>query len=520
MSVFRINPTLRIAMGLVGLCVTLLILADALVGLFNDRAEHARELRTRIAESTTVLVTESLRQQDYPGVGRVLEAARQRNADLVSVGVRPTGSPALAQSGPHAEAWTAIDDKASSLTHVIVPIHSARGTWGRAEFEFKPVSPVTLVGWLHDRTLWVALALPAVALGLVYFYLRRTLVHLNPLSVVPERLRAAFDGLTEGVALLDARGHVVLANHALRELAAVDAARMHGRPLAQAARLSLPDASAGAEPWLAVLRTGETLRGVRVLVGEGDQQRVGVLNCSPILDPQGAVRGCMATIDDQTQIERSNDELRSALEQLEQSRAQIEAQNQELLTLATRDSLTGLLNRRAFFDSAKSILARHAEQGGTLAVLMLDVDHFKSFNDRYGHAVGDQVLQRVAKSLTTSLRLGDLIARYGGEEFCILLEVSSEAMGVELAERVRRTIQLQAGAGLRDGSNLTITVSVGVALCPPLPGDLSALLKQADDALYQAKRGGRNRVVVASATDAPTAETPAETPTEVPAASA
>jgi diguanylate cyclase (GGDEF)-like protein/PAS domain S-box-containing protein len=491
-----LSPTLRIAIGLMGLCISLFILADFAFGLLPDREGQARTLRTRLSESTTALVAEALRAQELPRVAQALDVVRSRNADMISAAVRDAGGRLVASTGAHAADWAGEASNASTSTRVIVPIHSAQGQWGRAEFAFAPPVPTHAMAWLKDSFVWVAIGLPLAALAAMYLYLRRALVHMNPMAVVPDRLRAAFDGLTEGVALLDTRGRVVLANTALREMAAAQADKMHGRELADAAQLKLAQPAATL-PWEDVLRTAQVVRGVAVHIGAGEQRRSGVMNCSPITDPQGNVRGCLATVGDVTQIERSNGELRAAMAELERSRAQIEAQNQELIKLATRDSLTGLLNRRAFFDTARNIVARNAKSGGYVAVLMLDVDHFKSVNDKYGHAVGDHVLQGVARQLTESLREQDLVARYGGEEFCVLIEGMNELDAYGRAERVRRTIQFQAGRKLLDGRDLVVTVSIGVCGCPPGPGDLNELLKRADAALYEAKRGGRNRVVLA-----------------------
>ncbi len=491
----RPSPTLRIAIGLVGLCVSLMLLADLLFGVLPDRQKQADALRARIAEFTTAQTADAVRQGDITRIAETLAAVRSRNPDMLSAAVRNAAGKVIASSGPHAPDWADQHDNRSSATRVIVPILSAQGTWGRTEFAFAPALPSTIGGWLHDKVLWLALGLPLVTIGLMYLYLRRVLTVMNPMAVVPDRLRDAFDGLTEGVALLDARGRVVLANAALRDMAAVDPQKMHGRLLQSAVALQLVDTQA-VPPWQSVLQGAATVRGVRVLVGEGARRKTGMMNCSAILDPQGKVRGCLATLDDVTETERNNDELRSALAELRHSRQQIEAQNQELVKLATRDSLTGLLNRRAFFDSAGQVLARCAS-GGQVAVIMLDVDHFKSFNDKYGHAVGDTVLQRVAERMRASLRQQDLVARYGGEEFCALMEDVDEATAAKLAERVRGAIQFEAGLGIHDGRDLAVTASIGVCwrAMPPGPCDLSDMLRHADAALYAAKRGGRNRVL-------------------------
>jgi diguanylate cyclase (GGDEF)-like protein len=495
---FRLSPTPRLAIGLLALGVSLFIVADLLFGIVASRSQQARDTRVRVAESLAAQVSDLLRAQDLRRVARVLAAARHGNPDMLSAAVRDSGGTMVARHGPHGPGWV---QGHSTETRMVVPIQSAQGTWGQLEMEFTPVTPTTLAGWLLDRTLWLALGLPLVLLGAIYLYLRHTLTHLNPMAVVPARLRNAFDGFTAGVALLDGRGRVVLANASLRHIAAISADKaMHGQVLDQAAHIELaePTGSADALPWNRVLRDGQSVRGVRVYVGAGAERAVGIMNCSPVLDQRGRVRGCMATVDDVTAIERSNEELRQANAELERSRAHIEAQNEELVKLATRDPLTGLLNRRAFMDMATAIVARNAQTGGCVAVMMMDVDHFKSFNDKYGHAVGDEVLQRVAKHLAGTLRLPDVVARYGGEEFCVLAEVEDAATAMDLAERVRRAIATRAGAGLREGQYVSVTISIGVALCPPQAPDLSGLLNAADTALYEAKRSGRNRAILAN----------------------
>jgi diguanylate cyclase (GGDEF)-like protein len=138
---------------------------------------------------------------------------------------------------------------------------------------------------------------------------------------------------------------------------------------------------------------------------------------------------------------------------------------------------------------------------------MMDVDHFKRFNDTYGHATGDVVLKRVADCMTRSMRPQDVVARYGGEEFCMLIEDVDSSTAVSLADRLRRTIASDAGQLLYEGQDVPITASLGVCWrsVPPGPLDLSEMLRLADEALYEAKRGGRNAVrlaAVAAASDA------------------
>jgi diguanylate cyclase (GGDEF)-like protein len=126
---------------------------------------------------------------------------------------------------------------------------------------------------------------------------------------------------------------------------------------------------------------------------------------------------------------------------------------------------------------------------------MTDIDHFKSFNDRYGHTVGDQVLQSVTRSLSSALREVDLLCRYGGEEFCIILPDVDLTQALAIAERLRVDIQRRAGSSVRSTAGLEVTSSFGVAELEPHVSDPAQLIDMADKALYEAKNAGRNRVV-------------------------
>lgn len=165
---------------------------------------------------------------------------------------------------------------------------------------------------------------------------------------------------------------------------------------------------------------------------------------------------------------------------------------ERLHTLASTDGLTGIWNRRHFLHLAERELARTRRYGGECALIMIDIDHFKKVNDSYGHDVGDQTLKEVADIVRANLRQVDVFARFGGEEFVIALPETGVEQALLVGERLRRQI---AEAALTDQSPpLHITISIGVAVAAAESADLTTVLKQADDALYAAKRNGRNRV--------------------------
>lgn len=204
------------------------------------------------------------------------------------------------------------------------------------------------------------------------------------------------------------------------------------------------------------------------------------------------MRGVLTTFDDITSLESKHTDLERTLQQLKDRHAEIGRQNQKLHILASRDGLTGCLNRRALEAQFHALFSAARREGAELSCIMFDIDHFKSVNDRYGHDTGDRVLQRAAKTLQSGTRDNDLVGRYGGEEFCLVLPGLDLDQATEVAERLRRGIQSDS-AGAR--SPAAVTASLGVASLASGAQGPSELVKQADQALYTAKEGGRNRVV-------------------------
>jgi diguanylate cyclase (GGDEF)-like protein len=167
--------------------------------------------------------------------------------------------------------------------------------------------------------------------------------------------------------------------------------------------------------------------------------------------------------------------------------------HQDAEARASTDALTGLPNRR-YFDEFCSLLARRRRSGDAMGVLMVDIDRFKRLNDTYGHAIGDEVLRAVGGAIVSAVREDDVPARYGGEEFVVLLRNPAPEVALEVGERVR------AAVGLLDLERFgvdKVSVSVGVAVSDQTEQPIGELIVMADQALYRAKKGGRDRVVVA-----------------------
>ncbi len=163
---------------------------------------------------------------------------------------------------------------------------------------------------------------------------------------------------------------------------------------------------------------------------------------------------------------------------------------------AMLDPLTGIANRRSFLADASLLAKRHRADPRPTAVLLIDLDHFKSINDRFGHALGDRVLEMFTDTARKSVRASDLLGRLGGEEFAAVLYDTSRDKAVAVAERIRESFA--AATQEVDGRPLCATVSIGLAYCEQPVLDVPEMLAQSDQALYFAKEHGRNRVEVAS----------------------
>ena len=172
--------------------------------------------------------------------------------------------------------------------------------------------------------------------------------------------------------------------------------------------------------------------------------------------------------------------------------------NKELHELSITDSLTGLYNRKHLMETLDKEVARSKRHKHDFAVLVIDIDDFKEYNDTYGHLAGDEVLSRLATVLEESVRSCDYVARYGGEEFILVLPEIGPEDGMKAAERIRKKVVRGNFAG--DGETIQITVSVGVASYPKDGDDPQSIIRHADSALYKAKESGRNRVVLAGKT--------------------
>lgn len=288
-------------------------------------------------------------------------------------------------------------------------------------------------------------------------------------------VRGALDEIADGIVLLDTELRAVFINRAFRRLWRLPDDKADSKPAFIALIYHGRDTQAYAVPReelnefvaerMAMVRRGdETPLDLRLADGEVIRFKCKVL-------PGG---GRMLSYASVTDLVRQADELHA---------------------LASTDSLTGVSNRRQFFTLAEAEWSRHGRYDRPLSMLMIDIDNFKSVNDRFGHAVGDKVIQRLAEVCGAAKRDPDILARVGGEEFAMLLPETSAGDAAALAERLRGLIAMEA----RWNQPLpAVTLSIGVAQARPGVDGIPELMRLADNALYEAKRLGRDRVVLAA----------------------
>lgn len=488
----------RMTLGLVSLAVLLLLAADLLLGLFPNEVAARKQLNARLAQGLAIQVATLVQRRDWAAAEQTLRAVQSGSEDIASIGLRRADGRLLAQAGAHPQAWQA--GSSSWALDITVPLRSGVGDWGQLEVAYQAAGLKDVPGWLLSGPARLVLWFVLLSTLLFYLYLRRNLEHLDPAAAVPDRVRNAFDTLVEGVLVVDLQGRILLVNKAFEAL------RPPGddRPLvglrAQLLQWLQPaDEGSDAAPWLTTLAQRHSARGLHFVVRDTPDaaaRKHVTLNCSPLLDEQGAQRGCLVSLGDVTALEQSNLQLLEVLSALATSKQELVEKNEALEQLANHDPLSGCLNRRAFFALGQALFERAAFDGSPLVCVMADIDHFKRINDTWGHGVGDQAIQRFAALLRQQVRPGDLLGRYGGEEFCLVLPGADVERGRRLAELLRQAVVDNAGQGLDPGAQLSMSASFGVAVLDSSVNDLAGLVDLADRAMYVAKKSGRNRVVV------------------------
>ena len=490
------SPSVRIGLCLVMLTTSLLIAADFFFEILPDQTRPLKEVRKRFCESLAVQFSAFAERDDRRTMQRTMESIVNRGADVVSVGLRLSDGTVVASSEGHIEGWLNPESAVSTPTQVRVPIFNGEKPWGTVEVHFEP-----LQGAWHEMLLASPLARLIVIVvtgGFVLYtwFMRRTLRYLDPSSVVPGRVQTALDQLVEGVVLVDPRLHIVLANDAFAQKLDSSPGALMGKHISE---LDWGDPPAGSDglarlPWERVRDEGHRVTEVRLTLATPRQGvRVLTSNVSPIVDGFAKQQGMLLSFDDISQIERSNQSLRETISQLKEAENSIREKNVELVRLASVDPLTDTLNRRAFFEKIDAEFALARKNNLELSCIMADIDHFKSVNDTYGHAVGDEVIKGIALILNEHCPPNGAVGRYGGEEFCIVLPGVSLSETMLVANRIRLAFRTWSKGSEGPTAGKSLTASFGASAVNFGAADAAAMVDQADQALYHSKTNGRNR---------------------------
>lgn len=484
--------SLRMALGLLSLALTLLLAADLMFGVFPLDGEQEWHRRDHVAQrlASRVAAQYSLEEARLPAL---LAEMLRTDAALRSIALRRDDGQLVVAAPGHEDIWHPSDKSAEGQTQFVVALSRPRqpSPWGQVEVAFQPMN------WNAWWSPPVRMLLFFSAGAALFFalYLRRAFQYLDPGRVVPQRVQMAFDALSEGVVVLDHDGRIVMSNNAFSALSPDGAVSPVGRIPQNLPwlRPCLPDQVA---PWIACMRQVEVRLGIEYEAAPPARPvRKLIVNCSPVVDDKKMARGCVVSFTDVTALDAVHRKLVHVMDELRGSKEQLERQNLDLRRMATEDPLTATMNRRAFFPMLESLFDKARRQGTPLTVLMADIDKFKAINDVYGHAAGDRVIQGFSAILKRGVRQNDIVCRYGGEEFCIALPGADARLAATIADRLRATAAQELGGCITMEDAPVITVSFGMTALTEHVPHVPQLVEQADQALYLAKRGGRNRVV-------------------------
>ncbi len=503
-----IKPVTQITFGLICLTVSILLVGD-LLGLLPDPNQADRNARKKFAESIAVQFSSLANWKQSEHIEQTIQAIVERNDDVASAAVRSPLGHYLA--GEHLEHWTRGEDFRSSSNQIVVPIYDGKYRWGTIELRFQPVDD-SAAGFIRNNYLLVLVSFMVVSGAILYrFFIRRALRELDPSGAIPERVRTAFNALTEGVLILDEHGSVVLVNTSFEEHTGLSLDELLAQSTLAMSWAYDDESESGQQlPWLQVLANGRNCTNVRLIFNKDEEnERVFLVNSVAITDDSGKSRGVLSTFDDVSELEAKNRSLQLALGKLKVSQKKIKAQNQELHLLATRDPMTNCLNRRSFYAAFEQLITHARENKAELSAIMVDIDHFKSINDNFGHAAGDEVIKILAQVLLANSRDIDLVGRYGGEEFAIVLKDMGRDGAESVANRILLALKESNAPQHTDGK--LVTASLGVSTLANGAKDKEMLLDEADKALYVAKQSGRDQVVCWSpelASDVAVSKTP------------
>jgi diguanylate cyclase (GGDEF)-like protein len=502
------------------LTISILLFAEFL-GFTPKGHDYEVEARRKISESLTLQVSMFIPDQDFQKLQNLIRLMVKRYPDILSAGIRTSSGKLVYTSPNHESLWEGHEESGSSTTHVFVPLFHDGKLWGNVELRYRELEGASFYN-LHQLPIIKLIAFVSV-IGFTVFllFILRILRQLDPATVIPHRINAAFDTMAEGVIIIDEKEQVLLANSSICEKLSTNAHELIGHKISELNwRIVSTKMYGDKYPWIQVIDKKKSILGSNLLFQKDKHNSIKfALNSSPILSDNGQLQGVLITFDDLSVLEQRNKDLKYIVSKLQQSQLQVQQQNKQLTYLATRDPLTSCLNRRAFneqfvvlFNSVYLLKKRieeleeiasnasaeleYAQNYDTLtglpnqvlfydrvyqaiewshrydnlsAALVLDIEMLSHINNTLGRQACDELLRQYAKRLSAVLRRSDGITRLSisrliGDEFAILLTNLNNQTDVTWA--VTRLLENTSDPFDIDGHTVHITSRVGISLFP------------------------------------------------------
>ena len=479
--------------------LSVLLMAD-LFGFIPKKDTIMLDARKKVSEVLAVQLSISASRSDIESIEASLDVFVNRNDDVLAASMSRVNGHVVAEYGEvNNSNFQEISKKTKSADNlIVVPVYAGETQWGSVNIEFKDLYISSWYSIFTDSILGLLSIVALMCFVGYMFILKKSLTVLNPKEVIPDRVRAAFNTLSEGVMILDSKEQIVMANDAFAkkvnkspdDLMGVKASSFKWKYTSKEKQESKQK-----YPWVTSIEDGVPETGVALNLSTGGANVISLsTNCAPIQDDKGKTKGALVTFDDVTDVEETNVLLENTVAVLRENETEINRKNNELEVLATHDPLTGCYNRRALFDLFEQAFEYAEKNSEPISSIMVDIDHFKLVNDQYGHSVGDEVIRMVADILNNCCLTEEaIVGRYGGEEFCVVLPGLKTDEAIEVAEKLRLEIQ-KTSMGFC-AKNVSVTASFGVSTISKSTSTCSQLLDNADKALYVAKEGGRNAVI-------------------------
>lgn len=328
----RVTPLVWISVGLVGLTLSVMLAGDSLVDLVPNHNRQVFEYRRSLAESLAIQYSALAERDQIDTIKFAMEALGKRNQDILSLALVQKGGGVIAQFGEHAQVWVQPPGDESTLQFLQVPIFSGNQPWGVLQIAFRQTGATGLDWFLTDP--WVRFLAFVSVMGFFgyLFFMKRTLRQLDPSGIVPTRVKAALDALSQGVVMIDARDLIVLTNDSFSRAVDKPVTSLIGTDLGTLGWTSvIPADSLMVHPWTRAVMDRQPLDHIPLLLNlPNGELRKFIVNTVPIMDDGSTVRGALVSFHDVTELDRANSQLKDANSELEASRIQILEKNLEL----------------------------------------------------------------------------------------------------------------------------------------------------------------------------------------------